>query len=60
MCDHANVRSETKPIKQGCANMLLHQGYHTPQGAATDEYKEMVQEGVDWQGKRPKKLDYHI
>jgi len=47
VCDQANVRSETKPIRQGCANMLLHQGYHTPQGAAIDEYKEMVWEGVE-------------
>jgi hypothetical protein len=36
--------------------MLLHQGYHTPQGAAIEEYKEMVWEGVDWQERRPKKL----
>ena len=46
VCDQANVRSETKPIRQGCANMLLHQGYHTPQGAAIDKYKEMVWEGL--------------
>jgi hypothetical protein len=39
--------------------MLLHHGYHTPQGAAIDKYKEMVWKGVDWQERKPKKLEYH-
>jgi hypothetical protein len=59
VCDQANVRSEAKTIRQGYANMLLHQGYHTPHGAAIDEYKEVVWEGADWQERRPKKLEYH-